>query len=118
MKVNFQLLILSMNHTKRSPFWQVLITDKQVPIIEFTGELSIQQTLSKTIEEYLEINSVSCKPNLVDIEYGDDTLTIIYGVMIPDFIKIKIGGWIQLEDIINAEHDLQKYCKYIFKATS
>jgi len=116
MKINLQLMILSINHsTPNARIYQVLVSQGKIPSVLYNGENSPEQEVLKLAEEYIEFNSSVYKVSLLNVLKEDDSLAVLYGLMIPDLFKIKEGGWKRMEDLVNDELVLQKYCQYIYR---
>ena len=116
MNVTLQLMILSIKHSKYREF-QILVLDRKIPSAVYDGQKPLEECVMDIAEEYVEFRKGAYRPTLVDAVKTDDGLSIIYGFMIPDLLKIKLGGWMRMEDLFNAEQDLQKYCGYLYKIT-
>lgn len=115
MNVSLQLMILSINHSvPNTRVYQVLISQGKVPSIQYT-ENNPQVVALKLAEDYVEFNSSVYKVSLLDVFSENGELVILYGLMIPDLLKVKVGGWKRMEDLFNDELVLQKYCQYIYK---
>lgn len=116
MNVTLQLMILSINHSKYREY-QILTLNSKIPETEYSGNTPPDEAVMDMAEEYIEFRKGAYRPTLVDVVKTDVGLCIIYGFMIPDLLKVKLGGWQRMEDFFNAEADLRKYCGYLYKIT-
>lgn len=113
MRVNLQLMILSISHQPVRAL-QLLISNKKIPSTILTESDDVNKLLSGLMEEYIEIHSTMYQPKLLDIIKNENDLSVIYGVMVPDFIKIIHGGWTPIEELIKDE-EIERYIGYVYK---
>lgn len=110
-------MILSINH-KETHNHQLYVTDSSsLPEVEYTdSELSPDKVVLHSIfPECFELSPQAYIPKLLDIIVEDGNLNIVYRVMVPDFVELKSGKWVSMQELIKGGLDVEKYCKYIHK---
>ena len=115
MQVNLQLMILSISHTTTRTL-QLILSEKRFPSVVLLQDNEILPLLKGLIEEHIEIHANVYNPKLLDVVKDGDEINIIYGIMVPDFIKIKLGGWNVIEEIMK-DDEVQRYIQYVHKIT-